>query len=334
MSCSLWSTRSTAMHAAYEFFGVDRPIPPIYRGLHDPKSGSRRSTPPSGRSVRAGQVWKATARHDRRDLRPRVRRSTECRSGSRARTEVADAARRGVGPTAEPPGRRGEPAGQQLHVEHVGAVEHLFGGEQVEQQRAQARLVEAISDEPVARAVAAAPAPVGKQHHTSRRLRKVQVSFENHRTERDLDVDIAVRSVAGRGLHCGIITALGGVPRLHKSALIPQTSKMLAAEEHERGRTVALVLDEAHLLGIDQLEELRLLTDADMDSHSRFACLRVGCSALRRRIELGTFAALDQRIALRYAMIEMSEPETKSYLIHHLRLAGARTRCSPTTRSR
>ena len=60
----------------------------------------------------------------------------------------------------------------------------------------------------------------------------------------------------------------------------------------------------------------------DIDSHSRFACLLVGWSDLRRRIELGTFAALDQRIALRYAMIEMSEPETKSYLFHHLRLAG------------
>ena len=28
-----------AMHAVYEFFGVDRPIPPIYQGLHDPKVG-------------------------------------------------------------------------------------------------------------------------------------------------------------------------------------------------------------------------------------------------------------------------------------------------------
>jgi type II secretory pathway predicted ATPase ExeA len=42
---------------------------------------------------------------------------------------------------------------------------------------------------------------------------------------------------------------------------------MLAAEEHEHGRTVVLVLDEAHLLGIEQFEELRLLTSADMDSH-------------------------------------------------------------------
>jgi type II secretory pathway predicted ATPase ExeA len=99
-------------------------------------------------------------------------------------------------------------------------------------------------------------------------------------------------------------------------------SGMLAAEEHERGRTVILVLDEAHLLGIEQLEELRLLTSADMDSHSPFACLLVGQPTLRRRIKLGTFAALDQRIALRYTMTGMSEPETKSYLSHHLKLAG------------
>ncbi|MHB8188728.1 MAG: hypothetical protein ACYDDU_22225 [Dermatophilaceae bacterium] len=45
-------------------------------------------------------------------------------------------------------------------------------------------------------------------------------------------------------------------------------------------------------------------------------------SRVRRRIKLGTFAALDQRIALRYAMTGMSEPETKSYLTHHLQLAG------------
>ena len=38
--------------------------------------------------------------------------------------------------------------------------------------------------------------------------------------------------------------------------------------------------------------------------------------------KLGTFAALDQRIALRYAMTGMTDVETKSYLAHHLTLAG------------
>ena len=67
-------------------------------------------------------------------------------------------------------------------------------------------------------------------------------------------------TVGGRGLYSCIVTALGGVPRFHKAALIPQTMDLLAAEEHERGRHTTVVLDEAHLLGADQLEELRLLT--------------------------------------------------------------------------
>jgi type II secretory pathway predicted ATPase ExeA len=129
-------------------------------------------------------------------------------------------------------------------------------------------------------------------------------------------------AVGGRGLYHGIVTALGGIPRFHKAALIPQTADLLAAEDHERGRTVVLVLDEAHLLEADQLEELRLLTNAEMDSHSPFGCLLIGQPTLRRRIKLGTFAALDQRIALRYAMTGMSDTETASYIGHHLKLAG------------
>lgn len=129
-------------------------------------------------------------------------------------------------------------------------------------------------------------------------------------------------AVGGRGLYAGIVAALGGVPRFHKAALIPQTVDLLTAEEHERGRTVVLVLDEAHLLDADQLEELRLLTNADMDSHSPFAALLIGQPTLRRRIKLGTFAALDQRIALRYTMNGMTHNETASYVSHHLTLAG------------
>jgi type II secretory pathway predicted ATPase ExeA len=39
-------------------------------------------------------------------------------------------------------------------------------------------------------------------------------------------------------------------------------------------------------------------------------------------MRLGTLAALEQRIALRYAMPGMTPTETASYLKHHLALAG------------
>ena len=63
-------------------------------------------------------------------------------------------------------------------------------------------------------------------------------------------------------------------------------------------------------------------TNADMDSHSPFACLLVGQPTLRRRIRLGAFAALDQRVALRYSMTGMEQAETAGYVAHHLKLAG------------
>jgi type II secretory pathway predicted ATPase ExeA len=129
-------------------------------------------------------------------------------------------------------------------------------------------------------------------------------------------------AVGARGLYASIVTALGGVPRFHKASLIPQTADALAAEEAERGKRVVVIVDEAHLLAADQLEELRLLTNADMDSHSPFACVLVGQPTLRRRIKLGTFAALDQRIALRFVMPPLTAAETTSYIGHHLGLAG------------
>ena len=129
-------------------------------------------------------------------------------------------------------------------------------------------------------------------------------------------------AVGARGLYTTIVTALGGTPKFHKASLIPQTADLLAAEENERGKHVVLVVDEAHLLAADQLEELRLLTNATMDSHSPFACILVGQPTLRRRIKLGAFAALDQRISLRYAMPPMTSNETADYITQHLKLAG------------
>jgi hypothetical protein len=67
-----------------------------------------------------------------------------------------------------------------------------------------------------------------------------------------------------------------------------------------------VVVGESHLLGHDQLEAIRLLTNHDLDSSSPFACLLVGQPTLRRRMKLGVLAALDQRIGLRYAMPPMT----------------------------
>lgn len=125
-----------------------------------------------------------------------------------------------------------------------------------------------------------------------------------------------------RGLYVSIVRALGAAPRFHKAEVMAQAASLLAAEEAERHRRVLLVVDEAHLLGATQLEELRLLTNLDMDSASPFAGILVGQPTLSRYLRMGVFAALDQRIATRFTLGPMDLVESASYLRHHLALAG------------
>ena len=133
---------------------------------------------------------------------------------------------------------------------------------------------------------------------------------------------IANPAFGTRGLYVTIVRALGAAPRFHKAEVMAQTTDLLAAEEAERHRRVLIVVDEAHLLTPAQLEELRLLTSQDMDSASPFAGILVGQPTLSRQLRMGTFAALDQRIATRYTIKAMDLAESANYLRHHIALAG------------
>jgi type II secretory pathway predicted ATPase ExeA len=133
---------------------------------------------------------------------------------------------------------------------------------------------------------------------------------------------IANPAFGTRGLYVTIVRALGHEPRYQRAELMAQAADLLAAEEAERHRRVVLVCDEAHLLEPAQLEELRLLTNAEMDSASAFAGILLGQPMLNRQLRMGTFAALDQRIATRFTIKAMDIGESAAYLRHHLSLAG------------
>jgi type II secretory pathway predicted ATPase ExeA len=128
--------------------------------------------------------------------------------------------------------------------------------------------------------------------------------------------------VGARGLHHHLVLALGGEPRFHRPALIAQTAQLLAVEHDERRKQVVVIVDEAHLVDTEQLEQLRLLTNSDMDSRSPLTLILLGQPTLRRRLKLGQFAALDQRIGLRAHLDGLPLEETAAYLKHHLALAG------------
>ncbi len=83
-----------------------------------------------------------------------------------------------------------------------------------------------------------------------------------------------------------------------------------------------LIVDEAHHLRNDILEDLRLLTNYEMDSQNRLCLLLVGLTELRRRLSMAVHESLAQRIVVRYHLAGLAREELPEYLTHRLRLAG------------
>jgi general secretion pathway protein A len=122
---------------------------------------------------------------------------------------------------------------------------------------------------------------------------------------------------------CHLNRMLGLTPRLSKSAIYTQIQHTLLESKEQMGKTVVLIIDEAHLLQTGPLEELRLLTNFKMDSYDPFILVLAGQSDLRRIMEFAVMEPFNQRIAIRYHMPGLAPVESKHYIAHHLKLAGA-----------
>lgn len=94
-------------------------------------------------------------------------------------------------------------------------------------------------------------------------------------------------------------------------------------EESTTGRRLVLVIDEAHLLENPTLQDIRLLTNADMDRRSPMSLILVGQRWLRGMLKVEGQEALYQRLRLRYSLEGLSEMETEEYIEHHLKLVGS-----------
>ncbi len=83
-----------------------------------------------------------------------------------------------------------------------------------------------------------------------------------------------------------------------------------------------LIIDEAHHLRNEVLEDLRLLTNYGMDAERRLCLLFVGMTELRRRLSMAVHESLASRIVVRYHLAGLTREELPAYLTHRLNLAG------------
>jgi len=116
--------------------------------------------------------------------------------------------------------------------------------------------------------------------------------------------------------------SLGLRPELSRNHRSLHISKRIENEVLAGGKEIVLVIDEAHALDRAALEEIRMLSNSDMDRQSLLSIIFLGQIWLRDKLRYRDYEALNQRIRLRYALEGLTEKETGEYINHHLSLAG------------
>jgi general secretion pathway protein A len=97
----------------------------------------------------------------------------------------------------------------------------------------------------------------------------------------------------------------------------------LLKQFHDKVRVV-VVLDEAHGLSEELLEEVRLLSNFETSQSKLLHVLLIGQPELKARLEQRSLRQLRQRIALRFELTPFSFDETVEYVRWRLGRAGAR----------
>jgi len=136
-------------------------------------------------------------------------------------------------------------------------------------------------------------------------------------------VYIADSALEPRSFYREVLSQFGVTPSFHQRDAQRQFNHVLLDAYENQGKQPVLVIDEAHLLSSSMLSEVRLLLNFQYDSLSPFALILVGQPELRATLRLRVFEPLRQRVGVRYHLGGLGEKETKTYIEHSLKNAGA-----------
>ncbi|WP_417615052.1 AAA family ATPase [Oceanisphaera sp.] len=93
-------------------------------------------------------------------------------------------------------------------------------------------------------------------------------------------------------------------------------------DAHAKGRQTVLIIDEAQSLSIDLLEQVRLLTNLETDTHKLLQIILLGQPELADTLRQPELRQLSQRITARYHLSPLTFTEMKAYIAHRLSVAG------------
>jgi type II secretory pathway predicted ATPase ExeA len=126
-----------------------------------------------------------------------------------------------------------------------------------------------------------------------------------------------------RHFYKGLLEQLGCESKFYRGDAKRQLHREIELMRGIHGLQPVVVVDEAHLLDREMLEEVRFLLNFKMDAQSPMALILVGQSELWDRINLQAYAAIRQRIDLQCKLPHYDRSQTAAYIERHMAYAGA-----------
>ena len=127
-----------------------------------------------------------------------------------------------------------------------------------------------------------------------------------------------------RGLYKGMLEQLGLEAKYYRGEAKRQLQKEVEVLRGVQKKKVVCILDEAHLLEKETIEEFRFLLNFKFDSVSPLSLVLAGQSELWDKLRLKRYAAVRQRIDLNCILPHLDRAETERYVMAHLKYADGK----------
>jgi len=126
-----------------------------------------------------------------------------------------------------------------------------------------------------------------------------------------------------RTFYKSLLEQLGFESKYYRNEAKRQLHKEIEIMKGLSGVLPVAIVDEAHLLDKEMLEEIRFLMNFKMDSQSPMALILSGQSELWDKLKLQSYAAIRQRIDIQCVVGRLDRAKTAEYISAQLVYAGA-----------
>ena len=135
---------------------------------------------------------------------------------------------------------------------------------------------------------------------------------------------LADSQLTPRWFYKGLLDQLGIEAKFYRGDAKRQLHKQLRIIREIHHRNIIVIIDEAHLLERETLEEVRFVLNTEMDSFSPMSLVLVGQNELWDKLRMQQYAAIRGRIDIKCELPGMDRSELDAYMNAHLSYAGGK----------